>query len=189
MSKISTYSTVTPAAGDKVIGTDVAGTPTDATKNFLVEDIAALAGTQGLVNLSQVLTAGNTATNNINLTGNITASLNVTALGLFSTDLTSTGGVVLGTAGGTAIITNANISALGGVFVPNTATTQLGGVVTFGASSEVSFLSGSVINALLPAHRDDAAAVAAGLTTGTMYQTDGTGTAPLNAAGIVMVVQ
>jgi hypothetical protein len=44
MSKINTYTTVTPVAGDKVIGTDVGGTPADATKNFTVESIAALAG-------------------------------------------------------------------------------------------------------------------------------------------------
>ena len=44
MSKINTYATVTPVAGDKVIGTDVGGTPADATKNFTVESIAALAG-------------------------------------------------------------------------------------------------------------------------------------------------
>ena len=34
MSKISTYSTVTPTTSDKVIGTEVAGTPTNVTKNF-----------------------------------------------------------------------------------------------------------------------------------------------------------
>lgn len=72
MSKISTYTTVAPVAGDKVIGTDVGGTPADATKNFKVEDIAALAGTGGYVTLEQVLTAGNTATNTITLTGTIT---------------------------------------------------------------------------------------------------------------------
>ena len=44
MSKISTYTTVIPVVGDKVIGTDVGGTPADATKNFTVESIAALAG-------------------------------------------------------------------------------------------------------------------------------------------------
>ncbi len=41
MPKISSYQTVKPVAGDLVIGTNVAGTPTDVTKNFLVEDIAA----------------------------------------------------------------------------------------------------------------------------------------------------
>lgn len=41
----------------------------------------------------------------------------------------------------------------------------------------------------LTAYADNAAAVAGGLTTGQTYQTDGTGAAPLNAAGIVMIVQ
>ena len=46
MSKISTYATVTPTTvSDKVIGTDVVGTPTDATKNFTAGSIAALAAT------------------------------------------------------------------------------------------------------------------------------------------------
>jgi hypothetical protein len=41
----------------------------------------------------------------------------------------------------------------------------------------------------LPAYADDAAAGTAGLTAGQMYQTDGTGAAPLNAAGILMIKQ
>lgn len=40
----------------------------------------------------------------------------------------------------------------------------------------------------LPAYQDDAAA-AATLSAGQLYQTTGTGAAPLNAAGIVMVKQ
>jgi len=51
MSKISTYATVTPTASDKVIGTDVAGTVTDATKNFTAGSIAALAATAGVLTL------------------------------------------------------------------------------------------------------------------------------------------
>jgi hypothetical protein len=69
MARISTYSTEKPVAGDLVIGTDV--TASDVTKNFKVEEIAALAGTGALVNLEQVLTAGNTAINNMQLTGTI----------------------------------------------------------------------------------------------------------------------
>jgi len=41
----------------------------------------------------------------------------------------------------------------------------------------------------LPAHANDSAAAAAGLTAGQLYQTDGTAVAPLNAAGIVMIKQ
>ena len=41
----------------------------------------------------------------------------------------------------------------------------------------------------LAAHADNTAALASGLTAGQTYQTDGTGAAPLNVAGIVMIVQ
>ncbi|MAK55989.1 MAG: hypothetical protein CML17_09130 [Pusillimonas sp.] len=91
MSKISTYTTVAPTASDKLIGTDVAGTVTDATKNFTAGSVAALAKKAGVLSL--------------------------------------------------------------------------------------------------PAHADNATASGAGLAAGDLYQTDGTGAAPLNAAGIVMVVQ
>ena len=91
MARISTYSTETPVTGDLVIGTDVGAS--DATKNFKVEDIAALAGTGGLVNLEQVLTAGNTAANDIILTGNISTTGNISLTGTLSAN----GGV--GTAG------------------------------------------------------------------------------------------
>ena len=90
MSKISTYSTVTPTTSDKVIGTEVAGTPTNVTKNFTAGSIAALAQTAGVMTLAS--------------------------------------------------------------------------------------------------HNDNAAAVAAGLAVGALYRTSGGGVAPLNAAGIVMVV-
>ena len=158
MSKISTYTTVTPAAGDKVIGTDVAGSPTNATKNFRVEDIAALAGSQALVNLSQVLSAGNTATNNISLTGNLGA----------------TGSVLLGTAGGATVASNALFSASGGIVVPS--------------GQQAQFQSGSELTAVLPSHDDNTAATAAGLAVGRLYRTTGSGAAPLDTAGIVMVV-
>tara|TARA_R110002012_G_scaffold233815_2_gene407210 strand:- start:42039 stop:42641 length:603 start_codon:yes stop_codon:yes gene_type:complete len=42
MSKISQYPLVTPVAGDKVVITQVNGSPTDATKNVTIESIAAL---------------------------------------------------------------------------------------------------------------------------------------------------
>ena len=53
MSKISTYATVAPTVSDTVIGTDVVGTPTDATKNFTVGSIAALAQLPGVMTLAQ----------------------------------------------------------------------------------------------------------------------------------------
>ena len=45
------------------------------------------------------------------------------------------------------------------------------------------------ISMQLAAYADDAAAGVGGLTAGQLYQTDGTGTAPLNVAGIVMIKQ
>lgn len=44
-------------------------------------------------------------------------------------------------------------------------------------------------NAPLVAYADNADAIAGGLVAGDWYQTDGAGAAPLNAAGIVMIVQ
>jgi hypothetical protein len=41
----------------------------------------------------------------------------------------------------------------------------------------------------LPSYDDDAAAGAAGLAAGKLFQTTGAGAAPLNAAGIVMIKQ
>ena len=81
MAKISSYTTVTPPAlTDRVIGTDSVGTPTDSTKNFLIGDIV------GLVTLTQVLTAGNTA-HDLSIvltgTGSLTA-LNATITGTLS---------------------------------------------------------------------------------------------------------
>ena len=68
MSKISSYGIVSPpVAGDLVIGTNTIDS--NKTKNFRVEDIAALAATP---TLSEVLTAGNTSSLAISLTGNVT---------------------------------------------------------------------------------------------------------------------
>ena len=76
MSKISSYGIVSPpVAGDLVIGTNTIDS--NKTKNFRVEDIAALAATP---TLSSVLTAGNTASNNISLIG----SLSITGASSFN---------------------------------------------------------------------------------------------------------
>ena len=91
MSKISSYTTAKPNETDLLVGTDVAGTPAEATRNFNAGDVAALA--------------------------------------------------------------------------------KLAGVLS------------------LPAYADNAAAITAGIAVGSLYQTTGAGAAPLNAAGIVMVVQ
>lgn len=111
MGKISSYSTSTPVLTDKLIGTDVGGSPTDSTKNFLLSDIQALFNLTTNT-LSDVLTAGNTATNNIILTGNITCTL-----------LTTTNLAVSGHIDGTGLSINLlpvyadNVAALAGGLV------------------------------------------------------------------------
>lgn len=73
MSKISTYNNASPVTlSDKLIGTSVGATPANATKNFLVSDLATLIGANIDKTLQQVLDAGNTATQNFVLTGDIT---------------------------------------------------------------------------------------------------------------------
>lgn len=68
MSKISTYANSSPVLlTDKLLGTNTAGTITNATKNFLVSDLQTLI--QGNTNLQAVLDAGNTATKDVTLTG------------------------------------------------------------------------------------------------------------------------
>jgi hypothetical protein len=70
MAKISTYpndSNIT--AGDQLIGTD--SNDMNATKNFTVGSLAAFMDTNSTVTLQQVLDNNNTATQDINLTGNI----------------------------------------------------------------------------------------------------------------------
>tara|TARA_R100000742_G_C4181176_1_gene16256 strand:+ start:53 stop:325 length:273 start_codon:yes stop_codon:yes gene_type:complete len=47
----------------------------------------------------------------------------------------------------------------------------------------------SVVLSALPKYDDNADAIAGGLSAGQQYQTSGLGAAPLNVAGIVMIVQ
>jgi hypothetical protein len=137
MARISTYGiTAPPLVGDKVIGTDVNGTPTDATKNFTVESIAALAGTEELVTLQQVLNAGNTATESINLTGNIALTGTLSANGGVGTT-----GQVLSSQGIGSPAQWVNIASLNPdieqvLTVGNTATTEiiLNGNATFNST-------------------------------------------------------
>lgn len=193
MPKISSYTTVKPVAGDLVIGTNVAGTPTDVTKNFLVEDIAAVAS-----GLEQVLGAGNTATNNITLTGTITASGAVNC-----SQLTVATNATFGTTGGTNTFQTpanfnggANITAgqdlfIGGGLKDGVASLGTSGKLLSSTGTEVRWVDNnwqSTSNTMTK-YADDAAAGVGGLAAGDMYVTDGTGAAPLNIAGILMVKQ
>lgn len=61
MPKISTIANSSPVLlTDKMVGTNVAGTPTNVTKNFLVSDLLTLF--QSNITLQNVINAGNTAT-------------------------------------------------------------------------------------------------------------------------------
>ena len=76
------YPTVTPAMDDLLIATDVSNK--NETVTFLVSSL--IGGTGVLQGLQSVLDTGNTATQNINLTGNVTvigtvAPTTITALG------------------------------------------------------------------------------------------------------------
>jgi hypothetical protein len=73
MGKISTYGNVgTPQLSDKLIGTKVGGNPADATFNFTLQSLLGLFSEN--ITLQNVLDAGNTATQNIFLTGDISLS-------------------------------------------------------------------------------------------------------------------
>jgi hypothetical protein len=87
MGKISSYGTASaPSLGDKLIGTSVGGSPVNGTYNFTIQQLADLIS--GQVTLQEVLTAGNTATQSINLTGIITATTlnvgNITSTGILT---------------------------------------------------------------------------------------------------------
>lgn len=175
MSKISSYGIVSPpVAGDIVIGTDVSDA--NKTKNFRVEDIAALTP---IPTLSSVLTAGNTASNNISLIG----TLSITGNSVFN------GNNQFGPTGTTDFghLVEFDAITLEGTVRDGASSVGTSGQVLSSTGSGVAWVDSPVYN--LPAHADQAAAIAAGLAAGALYQTDGTGAAPLNAAGIVIVVQ
>tara|TARA_R100001509_G_scaffold122664_1_gene76495 strand:- start:14489 stop:15133 length:645 start_codon:yes stop_codon:yes gene_type:complete len=214
MSKISntaSYPTVTPADGDLLIGTDV--NDNDATKTFTIGSINALTPAD---TLSEVLTAGNTATNNIVLTGDISC-----------TNLTSTTAISGATVTGTTSVTTPLVvptdiqdgstatgsagqylrkSSPGNVLAwetvgDNTLSEVLtagnsaaNGITLTGATGFITTNAKNLLNGNIPikfntlsAYRDDAAAGAAGLVTGEIYQTDATN--PTLGAGVLMVKQ
>ena len=94
MARISTYTNASPVTlSHKFIGTEVAGTPVNVTKNFLISDLLTLF--QSNITLQNVLDAGNTATQSIVLTGAITQTGDFGITG----NLTQSGGAL--TLGGT----------------------------------------------------------------------------------------
>ena len=80
MPKINTIAIVpVPKLSDKLVGTSVGGTPVNQTNNFTLQQLKTLFdGAPVSPNLQAVLNAGNTATQNIYLTGTIdTVNLDV----------------------------------------------------------------------------------------------------------------
>ena len=197
MSKISNtaaYPNATPLIGDYVIGTVASSLET---KTFTIGDIIGLVSDN---TLSEVLAAGNTATNDITLTGNITCT------SIIPTDIQDGGGNT-GTAGQALVksLSNAlewvdiNLDLESVLAAGNTATNdidltgnlEVDGDVTI---SSTIFLDGLIdIASAIPlrmtaitAYDDDAAAGLAGLTQGDVYQTTA---ANPNGAGVLMVKQ
>ena len=73
MAKISSYGNEdSPKLSDKLIGTSVGGSPADATFNFTLQSLFSLFSQN--ITLQDVLDAGNTATQNISLTGQIVST-------------------------------------------------------------------------------------------------------------------
>tara|TARA_R110000765_G_scaffold15089_1_gene43795 strand:+ start:3387 stop:4004 length:618 start_codon:yes stop_codon:yes gene_type:complete len=196
MAKISSYSTTTPVLTDKLIGTDVGGTPADATKNFLLSDVQTLF--KSGIALSDVLAAGNTATANIVLTGDITATNLAATLAITAPTITASGTVTGATVTATGAVNGATVDASGTVTgatvtstgVVNCATVDASGTITgatvtstgdvnavhvFSTTLRTSVIQKAVGTDLhiggLDTYADQAAAIAGGLVVDCIYMT------------------
>ena len=130
MPKISTYANSSPVLlTDKMIGTNTAGTPANVTKNFLISDLLTLF--QSNITLQNVLDAGNTATQNIILAGDITQSGGAVTLGGtvkdFNGNLGNNGETLVCNASGQLVfgsgLTNQNLDQV--LAIGNTATNNM----------------------------------------------------------------
>lgn len=130
MARISTYDNAGPVTlSDKIIGTSVGATPANATKNFLISDLLTLFESE--ITLQDVLNAGNTATQDIILTGNITQSGGAISLGGtvrdFNGDLGTNGETLVCNASGQLVfgsgLTNQNLDQV--LAIGNTATNNI----------------------------------------------------------------
>jgi|TARA_R100000084_G_scaffold91962_1_gene45840 hypothetical protein len=124
MSKISNqsaYPAAAPALDDYLIGTDVSDS--NATKTFTLGDITGLTPAD---TLEEVLTAGNTATNNIILTGDVSCTNAILTGDISCVNATLTGDVSCTNLTATTTITGTTIngtSITGTVVVGNTSVT------------------------------------------------------------------
>tara|TARA_R110000822_G_scaffold89296_2_gene206874 strand:- start:601 stop:1353 length:753 start_codon:yes stop_codon:yes gene_type:complete len=139
MARISTYANASPVTlSDMVIGTSVGATPANATKNFLVSDLLALFDAQ--FSLQEVLDTGNTATQNLTLTGTLGVTGEITHSGGYSYGggqftMAATGNMVLG---GT-LTCNSSISLTGTVKDYNDTLGTDGKILVSNASGEVTW--------------------------------------------------
>ena len=167
MGKISTYDNASPVVlTDKVIGTSVGGSPTDATKNFLISDLLALF--QGSIDLESVLTAGNTATNSIVLTGGQLTCQTLASLG----NITATSQINCATLLATGTITCVGVDASGSrIDAQRVVVTQNVETLTLNATN-IAPQAGGIISILtLPTYADNASAVLGGLAVDRVYKT------------------
>jgi hypothetical protein len=170
MSKINNttaYTTTTPTNNTMFIGSETAG---GATKNYKVSDLSAFINVNPswttLFVTGDATVNGDTSLNNVTVGG----TLGVTGATTMST-LTTTG---LAEVGGNLLVSG-NLTV--GSFSMAATPIFFNGVT----------VAGGTTNLATSAFADNAAAVAGGLAAGAVYRTDGTGAAPLNAAGILMV--
>ena len=116
------YPTITPSANDLLIGTDVSND--NETVTFLVSSLTGGAGV--LQGLQSVLDTGNTATENINLTGNITVVGSIIPTTITAGGLIGTAGQVLSSTGSGlqwVAASGSNASWNDTLLIGNTATT------------------------------------------------------------------
>lgn len=179
MARISKYAIDSNITGiDKLIGTDA--DDNDITKNFEISDLTTYIASQvaiGTVNTIPVFTAANKLGDSIMFKR---SDANDLIVGNFPDgQYTTIGEGYVSVTGG---IGCSNITAINGGIVVFNGSVQIGNETTdvLTINSETSFTA-------LPSFADDAAA--SSLAQGRLYQTDGTGAAPLNIAGIVMVKQ
>jgi len=177
MAKIETYDNANPVKlTDKVIGTSVGGSPVNETRNFEIQDLLALF--QSNIDLESVLSAGNTATNNIILTGEISCSGNLTSGGTVTCqDFSSLGNATVtnqmncDTLFAAGTITCQQVDASGRIDAQRVVVVQNVEAPTVNATIIAPISAGVISIVNLPTYADNASAVGAGLAVDRVYKT------------------
>jgi hypothetical protein len=153
-------------------GSDLYGSLTIGTSNVALSTSALAAATSGANNIGIGQSAGQTIT-----TGGSNILIGTSA---DVSDATGDNAIAIGSSA---------IAAPDAIALGNSATATTGQFSIPAAITDIQFPGATIMTAPLAAFDDDAAAGLAGLTTGQWYQTTGSGAAPLNVAGIVMIKQ